>query len=217
MKITFPIVLAAAALVLTGCETMNVRQEYDPVGYKPTNSNNVRVKVSLQNRMVYVMEGSKPLLIAAVAIGKPDSPTPKGSFSVMEKIQNKRSGSFGFWVNGDSIIAGTSGQCPGGGYHYVGYPMQYWVGFKTAYGFHVGSVWPIPRTHGCIRIHQHAARELFDLVHIGTPVSIAESQPEDTTIGKNQPRPQDYNDPDPPKAYMISPSVFKVHPSDALR
>ena len=217
MKFTVPIILTALALVLAGCETASVRPVYDPVGYKPTNPNNVRVKVSLQNRMVYVLEGDKPLLIAATAIGLPTKPTPKGNFRVIEKIPTKRSGSYGFWVGGNTIIAGTSSQCPGSGYRYIGFPMQYWVGFAPGYGIHVGSVWPIPRTHGCLRVHEHAARELYELVRLGTPVSIAETQPEDATIGKNQPRPQDYNDPDPPKAFMISPGIFKVYASDALR
>lgn len=217
MKPTLPILLAAAAIALTGCQTLNVRPVYDPVGYKPKNPANVRVKVSLQNRMVYVMEGDKPLLVTATAIGLPTKPTPKGNFRVIEKIENKRSGSYGFWSNGSNIIAGTSSQCPGGGYHYVGYPMQYWVGFSPGYGFHVGSVWPTPRTHGCLRIHQHAARELYEIVRIGTPVSIAQTQPEDATLGKNAPRPQDYNDPDPPKSITISPAAFKKYPSDIPR
>ncbi len=217
MKFHAPILIAAVALALTGCETVKMRSNYDPVGYKPANPSNVRVKVSLQNRMVYVMEGNKPLLVAATAIGTPAKPTPRGNFSVIAKIPQKRSGSYGFWVNGGSIIPGTSGQRPGGGYHYVGFPMQYWVEFLPGYGFHVGSVWPTPRTHGCLRVHENAARELYDLVRIGTPVNIAMTQPEDATIGKNQPRPQDYNDPDPPKSYSISPAVFKIDPNDALR
>ena len=217
MKNNLLLLAALAALTLAGCETAKVRPVYDPIGYKPKNPANVRVKVSLQDRMVYVMEGDKPLLVTATAIGLPTKPTPKGNFSVIEKIENKRSGSYGFWSNGTTIIAGTSGQCPGAGYRYVGYPMQYWVGFSPGYGVHVGSVWPVPRTHGCLRIHQHAARELYELVRIGTPVNIAQTQPEDATLGKNPPRPQDYNDPDPPKALSVSPAAFQKFPSDTLR
>ena len=217
MKNKFLILLTLAAAALTGCETVKVHSTYDPVGYKPKNPGNVVVKVSLQNRMVYVMEGNKPLLVTATAIGLPTKPTPRGNFRVIEKIEYKRSGSYGFWVNGSNIIAGTSGQCPGGGYHYVGFPMQYWVGFCPGYGFHVGSVWPVPRTHGCLRVHQHAARELYEIVRIGTPVNIAQTQPEDATLGKNAPRPQDYNDPDPPKSITISSEAFKKYPSDIPR
>lgn len=218
MKHKFPILLALAAVALTGCEAMKVaRAPYDPVGYKPKTPSNVRVKVSLQNRMVYVLEGDKPLLVTATAIGLPNKPTPRGNFRVIEKIENKRSGSYGFWVNGSSIIAGTSSECPGGGYHYVGFPMQYWVGFSPGYGLHLGSVWPVPRTHGCLRIHENAARELYEIVRIGTPVNIAQTQPEDATLGKNPPRPQDYNDPDPPKSVTISSAVFKKDPNDIPR
>jgi len=215
MKKTIPVLLAA--FVLAGCSTTVPRPVYDPIGYKPKNPAAVRVKVSLQNRMIYVLEGNKPLLVCATAIGGPTKPTPKGSFSVIEKIENKRSGSYGFWVKGDSIIAATSSQCPGAGYRYIGFPMQYWVGFSPGYGIHVGSVWPIPRTHGCLRVHENAGRELFEIVRIGTPVHIAQTQPEDATLGKNPPRPQDYNDPDPPKPFSISPSVFKKDPNDIPR
>ena len=215
MKQTIPLILAA--LALAGCQTTALRPLYDPIGYKPKNPGNVRVKVSLQDRMIYVLEGNKPLLVCATAIGLPTKPTPKGNFHVIEKIENKRSGSYGFWSNGSSIIAATSSQCPGSGYRYIGFPMQYWVGFSPGYGIHVGSVWPIPRTHGCLRVHENAGRELFEIVRIGTPVHIAQTQPEDATLGKNPPRPQDYNDPDPPKPFSISPSVFKKDPNDIPR
>ncbi|MEI6278881.1 MAG: L,D-transpeptidase [Verrucomicrobiae bacterium] len=215
MKQTIPLILAA--LALAGCQTTALRPLYDPIGYKPKNPGNVRVKVSLQDRMIYVLEGNKPLLVCATAIGLPTKPTPKGNFHVIEKIENKRSGSYGFWSNGSSIIAATSSQCPGSGYRYIGFPMQYWVGFSPGYGIHVGSVWPIPRTHGCLRVHKNAGRELFEIVRIGTPVNIAQTQPEDATLGKNQPRPQDYNDPDPPKAFSISPVVFQKDPTQVPR
>ena len=108
----------------SGCHTVPLRTNYDPVGYKPKNPGNVAIKVSLQNRMVYVMEGSRPLLVTATAIGLPNKPTPRGRFHVTSKIADKRSGSYGFWVKGDTIVAGKSSQAPGGGYRYIGFPMQ---------------------------------------------------------------------------------------------
>jgi lipoprotein-anchoring transpeptidase ErfK/SrfK len=206
-----------AILFYSGCQTVPLRTKYDPVGYKPKNPGNVTIKVSLQNRMVYVVEGSRPLLITATAIGLPNKPTPKGRFRVTNKIANKRSGSYGFWVKGDTIVAGKSSQAPGGGYRYIGFPMQYWVEWMPAYGFHVGSVWPVPRTHGCLRLHENAAREFFELARVGTPVYIAQTQPEDATLGKNPARPDDYNDPDPPKSFLISSSAFKDDPTQHLR
>ena len=201
------LVLGAAALGLSACTTMtSTGGSYSVVARKPANPNNVKVKVSLENQAVYVMEGDRPLMVAATNVGLVNKPTPKGNFHVTNKIAKKRSGSYGFWVNGNSIIPGTGGVSKGG--HYVGYPMAYWVEFLPAYGFHQGFVWPVPRTHGCLRLHQTVAPKFFALVKIGTPVSIAQSQPEDQTIGKNLARPTDYNDPDPPSALLTSDRTF---------
>ena len=158
--------------------------------------------------MVYVMEGNRPLLVPIVPGVIPEKPTPTGNFHVSDKIRAKRSNSYGFWVNGNTVVAGTSDKRPSPGYHYVGYPMPYWVEFKPEYGFHAGPVWPTPHSHGCIRLHPSAAPKFFDLVHSGTPVDIAQSQPEDQTIGKNVTRPSDYTYPDPPGNYMVSGAVF---------
>jgi len=200
-----------AALFLPACNTLpKVKSsgEYNVPAHRPKNPSAVRVKVSLQNSAVYVMEGDRPLLVTATSIGKPETPTPKGSYTVMEKIQNKRSGSYGFWVSGNNIAPGTSGQCTLPGGRYVGFPMAYWVAWKSGYGLHTGSVWPTPRTHGCLRLHKNVAPKFYALVKMGTPVSIQETQPEDATIGKNLVRPTDYNDPDAPAALLISPAAF---------
>jgi lipoprotein-anchoring transpeptidase ErfK/SrfK len=206
-----------AVIFLSGCQSLPLHTNYDPTGYKPKNPAKVVIKVSLENRMVYVIEGANPLLVTATAIGTPSKPTPKGHFRVTRKIENKRSGSYGFWVKGNTIVAGKSSKAPGAGYRYVGYPMQYWVEWMPAYGFHMGSVWPVPRTHGCLRLHKNAAREFFELARIGTPVYIAQRQPEDATLGQNPPRPRDYNDPDPPSSFMISSRVFADDPTQHLR
>src|SRR5438270_926471 len=143
---------AASLILLNGCATTGggLHSPYNVTAYKPHNPNNVRVKVSLQNRAVYVMEGDRPLLVTAVCIGKSDHPTNTGNFRVFNKIEKKRSGSYGFSVNSDgSIHPCTSGQATG---KYVGYPMPYWVEYESGYGFHAGSVWPQPHSHGCLRL-----------------------------------------------------------------
>lgn len=213
---TIAIVAAAGSALLTGCGTVipiatgTFPGNYTVVAYKPDNPSSVRVKVSLQNRMVYVMEGNRPLLVTPGTIGIPGKATPTGSFHVTNKIRDKRSGSYGFWVNGSNVVPGTSDRAPGSGYHYVGYPMAFWVEFAPEYGFHSGPVWPVPHSHGCIRLHPHAAPKFFALVHSGTPVNIAQSQPEDQTIGRAVPRPTDYTLPDPASSYMVSNAVFSA-------
>jgi hypothetical protein len=203
-----PIAVACACCLWAGCATVR-RAEYDAVALRPRDPQAVRVKVSLQNRMVYVLEGQRPLLVTPTSIGKPGTPTPTGRFSVINKIERKRSNSYGFWIRGDQTAAGQSSRSPLGGGRYVGYPMAYWVEFTPAYGFHEGSVWPTPRTHGCLRLHRNVAPKFFALTRIGTPVHIASSQPEDATIGRAVRRPQDYADPDPPAALLVSPEAFR--------
>src|SRR5262249_54098664 len=135
MRIYYPRALfvgtAIGFALLTGCGTLptTTSKKYEVVAYKPRNPGDVRVKVSLQNRMVYVMEGNRPLLVTATTIGKTGATTPTGSYRVTDKIRRKRSATYGFWAKSNYVVPGTSDHSPGSGFHYVGYPMAYWVEF----------------------------------------------------------------------------------------
>ena len=63
------------------------------------------------------------------------------------------------------------------------------AGLPPAYGFHQGYVWPVPRTHGCIRLDKQVAPRFYELVHVGTPVDIAETQPRGRDGGPHVARP----------------------------
>lgn len=201
--------LALGGLLFTGCESNSVEvpasmaMQYGTVA----NLSDVKVRVSLNNRAVYVYENEEPRFVAAVAIGKVDSPTPTGDFKAFNKLPRKRSNTYGFWVKGDEIVPGKRTEMPSG-YRYVGYPMPYWVEFKAGYGFHAGAVWPQPRTKGCLRIHKSVADDFFHLVKPGTPILIAHSLPEDATIGKSVPRPTDFDHPDSPRSVLVTDAPF---------
>lgn len=215
----FTLLALGAAFLLSACETIVLKKTYDQKAYAPTNPGAVRVKVSTSKQMVYVMEGKRPLLVTACSVGTRGHETPRGSFTVQEKIPQKRSGAYGFYVRGNEIVGADRDNRPSGsGWKYVGYPMPYWVGFSPGYGFHEGFVWPVPRTHGCIRLHKNDAGDFYSLVRIGTPISIASTQPEDQTLGANFVRPDDYKDPDPPKSLMVSPQIFAtMKPGDLIK
>jgi predicted protein tyrosine phosphatase len=165
-----------------GCESAPTLQSGNSVGQQSQNDSNVRVKVSLLHRMVYVMDDDDPLLVTGTLVGDPSKPPPLGTFRVGERIEHMQSSAFGFWTRGDSIISGVSSECPGTGYRYVGFPLDYWVGFYPAYGFHVGSVAEDTLPYGCLRLSETAARALFAHVRFGTTVSVAQTQPEDSTL-----------------------------------
>jgi len=196
MKYRFSILLAGAALVsLVGCAGGPVgHSSYHVTAYKPHNPADVRVKLSTSTQNLYVMEGDRLLMAARVNVGKPGTPTPSGHFTIFNKDKTRRRQS-----EPDR-----------------GYPMAYWCEFAPAYGFHEGFVHPYPHTHGCVRMHKEAAARLFALVHVGTPVEVAHSLPEDAKYGK-QVQPLDQSrDPDPPRSYMLSPAWFKDPPGPLL-
>jgi hypothetical protein len=200
---------ASAALFLTSCGTVSSVSSgnYRVTAHRPHDPSAVRVKVSLSKQNVYVMEGDRVLMAVATTVGIPAKPTPKGNFTIYSKQEHKRSGSYGFRVQGDRIIPAEAGANISGSY--VGYPMGYWCEFAPAYGFHQGYVHLRPRSHGCIRLKGEAAPKFFALVRNGTPVNIAETQPEDATIGPKIQRVDDSKTPDPPNRVSISEAAFQ--------
>lgn len=199
----------AAAVFLTSCETSPTAARggtYRVTAKRPQNPSSVRVKVSLSKQNIYVMEGDRVLMAAATTVGTPANPTPKGTFTIYRKEENKRSNTYGFRVQGDRIVPAKSSDSVKG--RYVGYPMGYWVEFKAAYGFHQGYVHLQPRSHGCLRLKGEAAPKFFALVRSGTKVNIADSQPEDATIGPSIQRVDDSKTPDPPNSVAISSAAF---------
>jgi hypothetical protein len=197
--------LVLATSFLGGCASMG-GGNYHTTAYAPASTSDVSVKVSLNKQNVYVMEGDKCLMATPTCVGKAGYPTPTGHYSVISKDKYKRSSTYGYWTNGSQSFPGESSRSPGAGYHYVGYPMAFWVEFTPGYGFHEGPIWPFPKSHGCLHIHESASAKLFELVHEGTPVDVEYSQPEDGKISVS--RPDDYRDPDPPASLMISQEFF---------
>lgn len=196
------------ALFLTSCTTSSVSPgSYRVTAHRPHNPSAVRVKVSLSKQNIYVMEGDRCLMAAATTVGIPSKPTPRGNFTIYSKQEHKRSGSYGFRVQGDRVVPAEAGaNVPG---RYVGYPMGYWCEFAPAYGIHQGFVHLQPRSHGCLRLKGEAAPKFFALVRIGTPVNIADSQPEDATFGPKIQRVDDSKTPDPPPSVSISDAGFQ--------
>jgi hypothetical protein len=65
-------------------------------------------------------------------------------------------------------------------------------------------------------LHREAAARLFALVHVGTPVHIRQSLPEDATYGKQVTRLDQSKEPDPPRSLLLSPGWFKDPPGPLL-
>lgn len=100
-----------------------------------------------------------------IAVGTPYEQTPVGTFQVFYKEKNPT------WIPGDNFT--DHSPVPPGPDNPLG---TRWMEFKKNYGIHgTNKGWDInyPVSGGCIRMQDTDARELFELVDIGTPVIIS--------------------------------------------
>ncbi|MEO5913234.1 MAG: L,D-transpeptidase [Luteolibacter sp.] len=216
--LTIALAVSTGAL-FTSCSNMSsgggglsAYQAYDVPTKLPKNPNNVRVKVSLSKQRTYVMEGSEVLMAMPVSVGGPGTPTPTGSFTIYNKEAKHRANTHGYAYSGSQVKQTFLAKKPAG-WSFKGTPMPYWCEFKANYGFHTGWLKHTPCTHGCIRMHENLSPKFFNLVKIGTPVSIAYSQPEDATVG-NIPLPPDSGPlPDYNGQMYVTDGYFSQHKS----
>src|SRR5213080_3180242 len=107
------LITAGAGLLslLAGCETGRVAGAgpYHVTAYRPRDPSAVKVKVSLAKQNIYVMEGDRCLMAVACSVGIPEKPTPKGNFTIYLKEEQKRSGSYGFSVQGNRVVPSIGG------------------------------------------------------------------------------------------------------------
>jgi lipoprotein-anchoring transpeptidase ErfK/SrfK len=191
----FRSVAAVATVMVVSCKSTttptassgSTSDKFDPPAIRPSNPSAVQVKISTGAQRVYVVEGGRVLLATPCSVGTASDPTPMGNFRIYHKNAQRRRQS-----EPDR-----------------GYPMAYWMEFKSAYGMHWGFVKPYPCTHGCVRLPMKSAAKIFAMVPQGAPLNISSSQPEDATAGRSLPVLDDGPLPNPPKSYLLSPQFFE--------
>ncbi len=128
-------------------------------------SNQMRVVVDLNDRRVYVYRRDQVIASYPIAVGKKGWETPKGSFQVLNKLNNP------IWrhpITGK--VFGPGPESPLG---------DRWIGFwsdgRNQIGFHgtpdvelVGSA----ISHGCLRMRNPDIRLLYKQIKMGTPVEV---------------------------------------------
>lgn len=124
---------------------------------KESDKKNLKVVLGKTQRVFYYL-GEIELGSFPVSAGKASTPTPKGSYQILNKYPRAWS-SYGLW-------------------------MPYWLGLGNGrFGFHELPIWPngyregenhlgVPVSHGCIRLGIGPAQYLYDWVDVGTPVEI---------------------------------------------
>jgi lipoprotein-anchoring transpeptidase ErfK/SrfK len=132
-------------------------------------------------RLLTVFENGRPLRRFPVAVGMPGWETPVGSFRVLEKTINP------VWEHPQKGTHTPSGPANPLGSRWIGFHQDCqgrrgWDGEQmldikgcVVTGFHgTPYSWTVGRalSHGCVRLHDEDVREVFELVSLGTPVTV---------------------------------------------
>ncbi|MCU0680079.1 MAG: L,D-transpeptidase [Planctomycetes bacterium] len=130
-------------------------------GFDPTKKDAVlkqELEVSLKEQKLFYIVGGIKYKEFKVSTGKKSTPTPIGTFKIINK-HPKAWSSYGLW-------------------------MPYWLGLgKGKFGIHELPVWPNgyregedhlgkPVSHGCIRLGVNNAKYIYDLAKVGMTVKI---------------------------------------------
>lgn len=121
-----------------------------------------QIVINLPSRTLELLSDGKLVKRYPVAIGKPSTPTPLGTYSIQYKEKNPA------WYPPE-----TPGKfIPSGPYNPLGYR---WMGFLPTYGVH-GTNNPSSIGHvvsnGCIRMYEEDVEELYEVVDVDIPLMI---------------------------------------------
>jgi lipoprotein-anchoring transpeptidase ErfK/SrfK len=127
----------------------------------PIADDSLRIVINVPARRLTLVEGRTFVKAYPVAVGRPWTPTPRGSFRILQKAKDPT------WAPKGRPAVPPGPKNPLG---------PRWMRISPdGYGIHAtndpGSIGKV-RSHGCIRMNPADAEELFDLVPLGTPVEI---------------------------------------------
>lgn len=142
------------------------------------------VNVLLNEQKAYIFRGGQSAGWTYLASGTASHRTPTGVFTVLEKKEQKASNTYGIIVNSAGNVVDWDAKAgresiPAGG-RFVGAPMPYWMRLTNGgIGMHAGPIPQpgMPASHGCIRLPQEMAAKLFQVVEVGTKVTISGNPP----------------------------------------
>ena len=143
---------------------------------------NVALEISLGEQRGFLLVRTAIAMDFPVATGKKSHPTPSGDFTIRAKEKNYASNLYGKIYDAQNVMmvsdADTRSDIVPEGGRFEGATMPYWMRLTdSGVGLHVGYVPGRPASHGCIRLKNDSATEIFELVKVGTPVVIAENVP----------------------------------------
>jgi lipoprotein-anchoring transpeptidase ErfK/SrfK len=127
-----------------------------------------KIIISIPDRKLAVMESGKVIRIFPTAVGALKSPSPSGSFKIVQRLSQPT------WYSKGKIVP-PGKTCPIG---------TRWLGLSLkGYGIH-GTNNPSSighnASHGCIRLRNHDVEELFSMVSVGDEVKLVAERTAET-------------------------------------
>ncbi len=122
-----------------------------------------RLVINTKTQRGRLYAGDQVVMDFPVTTGKAGKRTPKGTFSISEKIANKRSNLYGSFVKKDRVV--RSGVHVGDkrpkGSSFKGAKMPYWMRFNGSVGIHAGPLRNSPSSNGCVRVPSSVAPVIY--------------------------------------------------------
>ena len=126
------------------------------------------IVVSLEDRKLALLEDGQVKKIYTVAVGKPSTPSPEGTFTIERRVANPT-----YHHDGKTVLPGP--------HNPVG---TRWMGLsKSGYGIHgtnepksIGKA----ASHGCIRMAKADLEEFYQMVAVGDTVRLVGQRDEET-------------------------------------
>lgn len=101
------------------------------------------------------VEDDQVVASGPISSGSAEHPTPTGSFRVLSKNKDKRSGKYTNFFDQNT-------------------PMPYSLQFKGPYFIHEGWLPGYADSHGCVRLQYEDARLLFNRMKVGDPIRVVD-------------------------------------------
>jgi len=114
-----------------------------------------KLTIQLHRQQFEYSEGGDVVHAGQVTTGSSEHPTPKGSFRILSKERDKRSGSYTNYFDDPT-------------------PMPYALQFSGPYYVHEGWVAGQAESHGCVRLHYEDARFVYERMKVGDRIVVVD-------------------------------------------
>jgi lipoprotein-anchoring transpeptidase ErfK/SrfK len=159
--------MAAITVAAMGMAMQAAAQNTQVEAAKQADATRVIV-VSLEDRKLALVENGEVKKVYSVAVGKPSTPSPTGTFTIERRVMNPT------YHHGDKTVAPGPGNPVG----------TRWMGLsKAGYGIHgtnepksIGKA----ASHGCIRMAKADLEEFYGMVQVGDTVELIGQRDEET-------------------------------------